>query len=83
MKWTKLFGTPQIVKVLHNQSGMCFFSFLIGFGLIVLILHRPTYTEKALSISVRDVESAPVQHDGKCYKFRAEDTKCEKVYTKE
>jgi len=82
VKWNKLFGTPQIVKVLHNQSGMCFFSFLIGFGLIVLMLHRPTLTEKMLSIPVKDVEGTVVQHDGKCYKFRAEDSQCEKVSTK-
>jgi hypothetical protein len=85
MTWsaTKWFGTPQIVKVLHNKSSLCFFSFLIGFGLVVLILHRPTSSVKTLSIPVQDVEATSVQHDGKCYKFRAEDTKCEKVSIKE
>lgn len=79
----KWFGTPQIAKVLHNESGLRFFSFLVGFGIIVLILHRPTFSEKTLSLPVKDVEATSVQRDGKCYKFRAEDTKCEKVYTKE
>jgi hypothetical protein len=83
MKWNKIFGSPQILKVLHNPSSMCFFSFLIGFGIVILILHRPMYTEKRLSLSVEDVESKVVRNGGKCYKFRAEDTKCEKVYNKE
>ena len=80
MKWL---GSPQIIKVLHNPSSLCFFSFLIGFGFIILVLHRPTQTEKTLSIPVADVESKVVRHGNKCYKFRAEDTKCEKVSTKE
>lgn len=80
MKW---FGSPQILKVLHNPKSMCFFSFLIGVGFIIMLLHRPVQSERTLSISIEDVESKVVRHDDKCYKFRAEDTKCEKVSTKE
>jgi hypothetical protein len=81
MKW-QWFGSPQILKVLHNPTSACFFSFLIGFGLIVLLLRRPTGIQKNLSMSVEDVESKVVRHGEKCYKFRAEDTKCEKVSSK-
>lgn len=80
MKW---FGAVQIVKLLHNPPSRSFLSFLIGLGLIVLILHRPTFTEKTLSMSVADVESKIVRHGDSCYKFRAEDVECEKVSTKE
>ena len=80
MKW---FGSPQILKVIHNPTSACFFSFLIGFGFIILILHRPTYNQKSLAMSVEDVESNIVRHGNKCYKYRAEDTKCEKVSIKE
>lgn len=80
MKW---FGSPQILKVLHNPTSMCFFSFLIGIGFIILVLHRPTGIQKNLDMSVADVESKVVRHGNKCYKFRAEDTKCEKMDTKE
>jgi hypothetical protein len=80
MKW---FGSPQILKVLHNPSSMCFFSFLIGFGFIVLILHRTTQSVKTLSMGIEDVEAKVVRNGSKCYKFTAEDTKCEKVYNKE
>jgi hypothetical protein len=79
MKW---FGSPQILKVLHNPNSACFFSFLIGFGLIILILHRPTQNQKNLSMSVEEIESKVVRHGNTCYKYRAEDTKCEKVSSK-
>ena len=82
MKLFKWFGSPQILKVIHNPNSACFFSFLIGFGLIILTLHRPTFTQKNLSMSVEDVESKIVRHGSKCYKFLAEDTKCEKVSPK-
>lgn len=81
MKWQWL-GSPQILKVLHNPTSACFFSFLIGFGFIILVLHRPTGIQKNLSMSVEDVESKVVRHGEKCYKFRAEDTHCEKVSSK-
>ena len=79
---TKWFGSPQILKVIHNPTSSCFFSFLIGLGLIVLMLHRPTQTQKNLSLSVDEVESKIVRNGNKCYKYRAEDTKCEKVSSK-
>ena len=80
MKWV---GSPQIVKLLHNSTSSCFLSFLIGLGLTVLMLRRPTGFQKSLSLSVEDIEAKVVSHDGKCYKFRAEDAKCEKMDTKE
>ena len=72
-KFNKWFGSPQIVKLLHNSTSSCFLSFLIGLGLTVLMLRRPTGFQKSLSLSVEDIEAKIVSHDGKCYKFRAED----------
>lgn len=80
MKW---FGSPQILKVLHNPASMGFFSFLIGIGFIIMLLHRPFQKERTLSISIEDVESNIIRAGNKCYKLRAEDTKCEKVSIKE
>lgn len=80
MKW---FGSPQILKVLHNPNSMCFFSFLIGFGVVILMFHRPIQTQKTLSLPLEEVEARVIAHGNKCYKYRAEDTKCEKVSTKE
>ena len=82
-KFNKWFGSPQIVKLLHNSTSSCFLSFLIGLGVVILMFHRPTGFQKSLSLSVADVEAKIVPYQGKCYKFRAEDTKCEKMDTKE
>jgi hypothetical protein len=38
---------------------------------------------KTLSMSIEEVEANIVRNGNKCYKFTAEDTKCEKVYNKE
>lgn len=74
MKW---FGALQITKVLNNPAGSCFMSFLIGFGFAILLFHRPTSIQKTLSMSLDKVESNIVAHGNKCYKYRAEDSKCE------
>lgn len=74
MKW---FGELQITKVLNNPGGISFMSFLIGFGLMILMFHRPTFIEKTLSLPIDKVESQVIAHGNKCYKYRAEDSKCE------
>jgi hypothetical protein len=79
MNWKKWFGTPQILKVIHNPTSACFFSFIIGFGLIILMFHRPIQTQRTLSMPVDQVESKIVKRGNTCYKFRAEDTKCENI----
>ena len=79
MKIFKWFGSPQILKVLHNPVSACFFSFLIGFGLMILMFHRPISTQKTLSLPVEEVESKVVKHGDKCYRYRAEDSKCENI----
>jgi len=79
MKIFKWFGSPQILKVLHNPVSSCFFSFLIGFGLMILMFHRPISTQKTLSLPVEEVESKVVKHGNKCYRYRAEDSKCENI----
>jgi len=74
MKW---FGELQITKVLNNPASACFFSFLIGFGIMILMFHRPTFSQKTLSLPLDKVESQVIAHGNKCYKYRAEDSKCE------
>jgi hypothetical protein len=77
MKIFKWFGPLRIVEVLHDPKSAAFFSFLIGFGLMVLLFHRPFSTQRTLSLPVDEVESKVVQHGNKCYRYRAEDSKCE------
>ena len=68
---------PQISKLLHNPQSIRVLSFLVGFGLAVLLCHKPIRTHLALGVEVTDVEEHVIKTDGKCYKYRAEDAKCE------
>lgn len=56
-----------------------FFSFIIGLGISVLIFHRNYGTFKALALPVHEVVEKTVKVDGKCYKYRVEDSNCEIV----
>lgn len=68
---------PQITKLLHNPDSIKVLSFIVGFGLAILIFHKPFETELALGVTVKDVEEHTIKSDGKCYKYRAEDAECE------
>lgn len=61
-----------------NRAGP-FFSFVIGLGISVLMFHRNYGTYKTLGLSVNDVVEKTVKVDGKCYKYRVEDSNCEIV----
>jgi len=68
---------PQISKLLSNPQSIKVLSFIVGFGLAILIFHKPFDTYLTLGVSVKDVEEHTIRHDGKCYKYRAEDAPCE------
>lgn len=68
----------QISKVLNRPESGMFFSFIVGLGLIVLILHRPIQTQLELSMAVSEVEGRVIKTDGKCFRYHAEDVPCEK-----
>jgi hypothetical protein len=57
-------------------KGAGFFSFLIGFGVAVLFLHRPYVVESILPVPLEKLETAVSKHDGKCYRYRVEDASC-------
>ena len=63
-----------ISKVLTR--GSTFFSFLIGFGIAVLFLHRPYVVESVLAVPPDQLENTVSKHDGKCYRYRVEDASC-------
>ena len=63
-----------VSKVLTR--GSVFFSFLIGFGIAVLFLHRPYVVEPILAIPPEQLETTLSKHDGKCYRYRVEDASC-------
>ncbi len=63
------------------ERGTPFFSFLIGFGISVLLFHRAFDTIKTLAVSISEIETNVAKVDGKCYRYRVEDATCESVST--
>ncbi len=66
-----------IDKLLKRKETVGFFAFIIGFGIVVMLLHHPIKTEKVLAITPDRFEGREVKADGKCYKYRVEDASCE------
>jgi hypothetical protein len=63
-------------KILRNPNSQNIFAFLIGFGIIVMLFHRPIPIKNILGVDISDL-SKEVRVDGKCYKYRVEDSKCD------
>ncbi len=63
-------------KFLKDPATMGFFSFLIGFGIVVLAFHKPFNYQQSLSLPLSKIEGKQVRQGGKCYTYRAEDTLC-------
>ena len=63
-------------KFLKDKATSSFFSFLIGFGVVVLLFHKPYNYKQQLSIPVSKIEGRQVRQEGKCYTYQAEDTLC-------
>ena len=61
-----------------NRGGP-FFSFIIGLGLAVVLFHRNFSTIRTLGLPLKDTVEKIVKVDGKCYRYRAEDSNCENV----
>ena len=66
-----------IDKFLKRKETLGLFAFIIGFGLVVMLLHHPIKSEKVLAIAPDKFEDREVKADGKCYKYRVEDASCE------
>jgi|UniRef100_A0A6C0CUQ2 hypothetical protein len=66
-----------IDSLLKKKETLGFFSFIIGFGLVVMLLHRPIHTERILAITPSELDDKEVKADGKCYKYRVEDASCD------
>lgn len=54
-----------------------FFSFIIGLGISVLLFHRDYATIKTIALPLKDIVDRIVRVDGKCYRYRVEDSNCE------
>ena len=54
-----------------------FFSFIIGLGLAAILFHRKYDSILTLAMPLKDTLGRTVKVDGKCYKYRVEDARCE------
>jgi len=65
-----------IDKLLQRPQTECFFSFLVGVGLMVMLFHRPIHSERSLALEAHELENREIKADGKCYMYRVEDASC-------
>jgi len=61
------------------KKGSSFFSFIIGLGIAVILFHRNFTTVRTLGMPLKDTMDKIVKVDGKCYRYRVEDSNCENV----
>jgi hypothetical protein len=67
-----------MIKLLEVfQKGAPFFSFIIGLGISAILFHRNYVTVQTLAIPIKDAVDKVVKVDGKCYRYRVEDSNCE------
>jgi hypothetical protein len=59
------------------ERGSPFFSFIIGMGIAVILFHRDFSTIRTLGVSLSDATEKIVKVDGKCFRYRVEDSNCE------
>jgi hypothetical protein len=59
------------------ERASAFFSFIIGFGISVLIFHRNYDSYRTLALPLDEVKTKTNKVDGKCYTYRVEDASCE------
>jgi hypothetical protein len=65
-----------IERILRNKNSQNLFAFLIGFGLVVILFHRPIPVQRTLAMQPSEIEGKEVKIDGKCYIYRVEDSVC-------
>lgn len=64
-----------VSRVLDRGAG--FFSFIIGFGIAVMLFHRPYTVENILALEPGELRNKVVQHNSRCYRYRVEDASCD------
>jgi hypothetical protein len=65
----------RVIKAI--ERGSPFFSFIIGLGISVLLFHRNYASIKMPALPLKEMVDKVVRVDGKCYKYRVEDSRCE------
>ena len=63
-------------SIFNSPRGSAFFSFVIGLGVAILLFHRPQIEKIVSSVAPKDIERVVVSQNGKCYRFKIEDSSC-------
>ncbi len=71
----KLVNSDRIAAALTRASP--FFSFIIGLGISVLLFHRNFMVKREPALPLKEIVDKVVRVDGKCYRYRVEDSNCE------
>jgi hypothetical protein len=70
-----------IAEVLRDAKARLFFSFIIGFGVAVLLFHRRQSVDMVAALPPNELLDRVVRMDGKCYRFTMEDASCPSAST--
>ena len=65
----------RIAQALHRAAP--FFSFVVGLGIAAVLFHRKYDTINTVALPLKEVVDKVVRVDGKCYRYRVEDSNCE------
>jgi hypothetical protein len=64
-----------LAQVIERASP--FFSFIIGLGISALLFHRNFMIKREPALPLKEIVDKVVRVDGKCYRYRVEDSNCE------
>lgn len=65
-----------------NKETLPLLSFIIGFGVAIMLFHKPFQMKPTLAVPLGEVTNKKVRFDNKCYVYTAEDTQCEILTSK-
>ena len=57
-------------------------SFIIGLGVAVMLFHKPFQSKSTLALPIDQIEGKAISFGKKCYKYHAEDARCEILSSK-
>lgn len=65
-----------IAELLQRRESKLFLSFIVGFGLSVLMFHRQRIEMYVSALKPSEIRETVFHIDGKCYKFKLQDASC-------
>lgn len=63
--------------IVRSKETLPFLSFIVGMGLAVIISSKPKLIKPTLNIPITELDGRIVSYEGKCYRYHAEDARCE------